>query len=165
MIFVTVGSQLPFDRLIRGVDHWLGGRAGIECVAQVGHSDVVPRHMQSQPFFPAAEMEDLMRQSDLIVAHAGIGTVITALRLSRPILVVPRQSACGEHRNDHQMATAAALSRRANVYVAMTDAELPLRLDELLVPPSFSGLPLGPHASPSLLAAVREFLDGGAAGA
>ena len=44
MIFVAVGTQLPFDRLIRSVDQW-AGRSRHEVFAQIGPADYVPRNM------------------------------------------------------------------------------------------------------------------------
>ena len=38
MIFVTVGSQLPFDRLVRAVDDWAAGNGGAAAFAQIGAS-------------------------------------------------------------------------------------------------------------------------------
>ena len=35
MIFATVGTQLPFDRLIAAVDRWAGTRPGREVFAQI----------------------------------------------------------------------------------------------------------------------------------
>ena len=40
-----------------------------------------------------------------IVAHAGMGTILTALETGKRLLVMPRRAALGEHRNDHQLAT------------------------------------------------------------
>ncbi len=38
MIFVTVGEQLPFDRLVRAVDEWAAA-SGKEVFAQIGNSE------------------------------------------------------------------------------------------------------------------------------
>ena len=36
MIFVTVGTQLAFDRMIKAVDEWAGARGRTDVFAQVG---------------------------------------------------------------------------------------------------------------------------------
>ena len=40
-----------------------------------------------------------------------MGTILTGLDLGKPVVVVPRLAACGEHRNDHQLATVEKLQR------------------------------------------------------
>lgn len=40
MIFVTVGTQVQFDRLIRTVDEWAGARARSDIFAQIGPSTI-----------------------------------------------------------------------------------------------------------------------------
>ena len=52
------------------------------------------------------ECTDRMVAADAIIAHAGMGTILTALEMGKPLLVMPRRAELGEHRNDHQLATA-----------------------------------------------------------
>lgn len=160
MIFVTVGSQLPFDRLVASVDSWLADRPGVECCAQIGASRLAPRHMRYQAFYPHEALVDVMHAAHLIVAHAGMGSIISALQIGRPILIMPRHSARGETRNDHQVGSAEAFRRRPNVYVAMDEGELHSQLERLREPPAFVGDALGPFAAPPLLENLRRFLDG-----
>ena len=53
---------------------------------------------------------------------------ISAMTHARPILIMPRQAALGEHRNDHQLATADRLKDRTGVFVAADEAALSERL-------------------------------------
>ena len=39
MIFVTVGAQLPFDRLVDTVDAWAGRKGDTEVLAQIAVDD------------------------------------------------------------------------------------------------------------------------------
>ena len=45
MIFVTIGSMFPFDRLIRAMDAFAQANPGTEILAQIGTGDYVPAHM------------------------------------------------------------------------------------------------------------------------
>ena len=72
-----------------------------------------------------------MRSSTAIVAHAGMGTILTALELGKPLLIMPRRAALGEHRNDHQLATAERFAAVDGVKVAFDETEFALKLDEL----------------------------------
>ncbi|MFO1534015.1 MAG: hypothetical protein ABR562_10205, partial [Thermoplasmatota archaeon] len=58
MIFVTVGSQLPFDRLVKAVDAWAGGNGEAAAFAQIGSSSYKPAHMDWAPYLPV----DLFRR-------------------------------------------------------------------------------------------------------
>ncbi len=54
-----------------------------------------------------------------------MGSILTALELEKPIIIFPRRAALGEHRNEHQLATAKKFSGRTEgVYVAFDEAEL-----------------------------------------
>ena len=118
MIFVTVGTQLPFDRLIAAVDAWAGETGVGDVFAQIGPTAYVPRHIEFAQFIPPAECAQRMREADAIVAHAGMGTILNALQLGKPLLVMPRRASLGEHRNEHQSATARRFEELGSVAVA-----------------------------------------------
>ncbi len=61
-----------------------------------------------------------MQAATAIVAHAGMGTILTALEMGKPLLVMPRRAALGEHRNDHQLATASRFAELGRVKVAFS---------------------------------------------
>lgn len=123
MIFLTVGSQLPFDRLVAAMDEVVS-ILGVPAFAQIGRSTYRPRSMEYAQVLPPSEFESRMKAAEIIVAHAGIGTVLQARSFGKPLVVYPRRSALGEHRNDHQVATTRALSSVAGVHVANSRDEL-----------------------------------------
>lgn len=157
MILVTVGGQLPFDRLVRTVDEWAAATGRSDVFAQIGASDYRPRQLEAQAFLEPESFRERFASAGVIVSHAGMGTIIGALEAGKPILVLPRRAALGEQRNDHQLATAERLRERPGVYVAMDEAELRRRLDDVdrLAPaPSIDA-----HASRELLAGLRSFVE------
>jgi UDP-N-acetylglucosamine transferase subunit ALG13 len=158
VIFLTVGSQMSFDRLVSAVDDWAGLHPGVEIIAQIGDSALRPMHVAWQPMFTPDECRDLLRSADLVVAHAGMGTILTALQYGRPMLLMPRRGHLQETRNDHQMATAKQLVGRHGIRIALDHSELDLALDELASIESTE--PIGPWAEDQLLSAVRSFLAG-----
>lgn len=123
MILVTVGMQLGFDRLIRAVDE-LAPTLDMPVVAQTGKGTYQAKNIKTMEGIPPHEFDALIAQTSLIVAHAGIGTVLTAQRFRKPILLFPRRAALGEHRNDHQLATVAQLKGRPGVIVIEDESEL-----------------------------------------
>jgi UDP-N-acetylglucosamine transferase subunit ALG13 len=158
VIFVSVGTQLTFDRLIIAVDEWAGAAPGREVFAQVGPTRLRPRHIEHAQFVSPQECRDRMLAASAIVAHAGMGTILTALEMGKPLLVMPRRAALGEHRNEHQLATAHRLAELGKVEVAFDEHELAVRLDHL---DRISALPrIGPYALDEFVAALRAFIVG-----
>lgn len=158
MIFVTVGEQLPFDRLVRTVDEW-AAVTGKEVFAQTGRSDWKPIHIAHKESLSPEEFKEKFLAAEVIIAHAGMGTIITALDLGKPILVMPRQTLLGEHRNDHQFATAKRFLALNYVSVAFDEAELRGKLDNLeeIVVGQKGKTIIGP--SPLLIKTIRDFID------
>ena len=158
MIFVTVGTQLPFDRLILAVDQWAQRTQGREIFAQIGPTEYQPKSIQWKRDLQPAEFADRIRNADLIVAHAGMGTIIHALRSRTPILVMPRHADKGEHRNDHQIATVRELSERGLIHAAADENELATMLERAGTLEPLPELP--EFASDPLICHVRDFIRG-----
>lgn len=156
MIFVTVGTQLPFDRLVSTVDKWAQLRGRSDLFAQIGPSRLRPKYIRWCEFLDAGQFEQMAAQAEAIVSHAGTGTIITALDLGKPILVMPRRAALRETRSDHQVATVKWLQSRAGVIVAMDETELMARLDEL--PQVVINAGPKPQASSMLLEKIAAFI-------
>lgn len=157
MIFATVGTQGHFDRLIRTVDEWAGLRGRADVFAQTGPSHYRSRHISTEPFIDPAEFRKRVESASLVIAHAGMGSIITALESGKQIIVMPRQAGLGEHRNDHQVATAKRFADQGRITVAFDEKELVTKLDQL---DAFGNIDrLGPQASPHLIAAIRTFIE------
>jgi hypothetical protein len=87
-----------------------------------------------------------------------MGTILSALELGTPTLVMPRRAALGEHRNDHQMATARWFADLGGVTVAFDEAQLLERLDDADWLPG--GARIGESAPQGFIDALRAFIDG-----
>jgi len=118
MIFATVGSMLPFERMIRELDKWAEKNTSIQCFAQIGNGIYQPQHMQWQRKVTSTEYRQRVLESKLVIAHAGIGSIFSALEMDKPILIVPRYSDTKEHTTDHQIHTANRWRNHPNVVVA-----------------------------------------------
>lgn len=111
MIFVTVGTQLPFDRLLDWVSEALSElQITEECIAQVGNTDRNWPGIEKISSVSTSEFSELIETSRLVIAHAGMGTIIQCASIGKPLIIVPRLSKYGEHRNDHQVDTAEKFS-------------------------------------------------------
>ena len=156
MIFLTTGSQMPFDRLVRAVDAWAETHPDRRIVAQIGVTDMVPSHLEARPTVSPSEFARLVDEADLVVGHAGMGTILTAFRHGTPLLVLPRRGDLQETRNDHQFATARRLGDRPGLHVALDEQELVASLDRLSA--AQRPEPISPHASDELIGFVRDFI-------
>ncbi|HBS29614.1 MAG TPA: glucuronosyltransferase [Phycisphaerales bacterium] len=158
MIFVTVGAQMPFDRMVRAVDEWAGERRRGDVFAQIGPTEWRPGHVKWTQFLQPPEFAQRVAEAKVIVAHAGMGSIITAMTTGKPILVMPRRGELKETRNDHQLATAQRFLELGKVAVAFDENELKDRLDRLDEVAAAGRV--GPWASESLLSTVRGFISG-----
>jgi UDP-N-acetylglucosamine transferase subunit ALG13 len=149
---------MPFDRLIRAVDEWATSRARVDIFAQIGPSDFCPKSIGSQRFIDPQEFRNRVQAASGIVAHAGMGTILTALEYGKPIIVMPRRGDLRETRNDHQVATATFLSEQGRVTVAFDERELIQKLDQFDTAQKVERIE--PHASPRLIATIRNFIEG-----
>ena len=125
MILVTVGTQIPFDRLIALVDYWVSDSGTKQkVVAQVGDSVYSSENMTIFKSVEPEQFEKYIHDCDFIISHAGMGSILTALRVKKPIIIFPRKAALGEHRNDHQLATVSSFSNVDGIYVTHNKEEL-----------------------------------------
>ncbi len=123
MIFAIAGTQLPFPRLMGSLDD-MAGRIGRPVLAQTADPAFTPHTIQAVDFLRGAAFEDAMASARLIVAHAGIGAIMAAAHLGKPIILMPRRADLGEHRNDHQIATARRFADVPGITVVQSSEEL-----------------------------------------
>lgn len=152
MILVTAGNDLPFNRLMHNADLWAKAHPDEPLLAQTGRlerSDYVPSFMPWVELLPADRFEQHCREAKLLIAHAGMGSIITALATGRPIVILPRLARLKEHRNDHQLATAKRFIGRAGLFVAWEEADLADAIDQALTAPATSPVDRLPQFAPA----------------
>ena len=157
MIFVTIGSMFPFDRLIRVMDGWAAANPGAELLAQIGTGAYEPGHMPWVRRLDQGEFARTVERAQLVVAHAGMGSVITADQFGKPIVILPRLQEQGEHTTDHQIATADWLRGKPGIHVADRDEDLGPCIAAALAAET-PGQRFAPAASPEFLARIRQYI-------
>jgi UDP-N-acetylglucosamine transferase subunit ALG13 len=125
LIFVTTGTNAgapPFDRLLRHLD----GLAQRELlVVQHGASALRPEGAKCVDYVSFDRFEQLVRSARVVVTHAGVGSILVALRNDKHPYVVPRLARHGEHVDDHQL----ELAQRLDALGAVTLVEDPSALE------------------------------------
>ncbi len=158
MIFVTTGTQEPFDRLLNIVEIF-AKTIDTKIIIQAKTSKKFPSNVEVYEFLSPIEFDNFFVKSDFIVSHAGMGTIISALYKSRPLVIFPRIASLGEHRNEHQMATAKKIKQQGFVHVVFSDEELLLLMKNLVLTENLTPLhKIGQFASTSLLDSLNDFI-------
>ena len=104
--------MMPFDRLVQAMDEWAAAHPDVPVEIQIGRGKYEPRHAKFVRLMPVAEYRQRVADARLFVAHAGMGSIISAIEAGKPLLMLPRLQAQGEHNTDHQLATAASIGAR-----------------------------------------------------
>jgi UDP-N-acetylglucosamine transferase subunit ALG13 len=158
LILVTVGGQLPFDRLIRCVDAWAAQAGPVEVLAQIGDGTYQPQHLRWERSLAPSRFREVFARAEAVIGHAGIGTILTALELEKCLLVFPRRADHGEHRSDHQLGTARYFEQQGHVLAAYDEQEVPQKIDWMRRHGRPGGKPAPPSAA--LITRVRTHLLG-----
>lgn len=132
MIFLTVGTSFPFDRLVRSMDDLVDqDLIDMKIFAQVGRGGYRPRNFESVETLDKMKFDEYFQKADTIIAHAGMGTITMALARHKPILVMPRLKKYRELVNDHQFATAKYFEQLGHVMAVYHSSELLAKLNLL----------------------------------
>ena len=105
MTLVILGTQdKVFPRLLEAIEKQieLGNLKG-EVVVQAGSTKFESKYMKIFDLIPMKQFDELLSKSDLIITHGGVGTILSALRKDKKVIVVPRLAKYQEHENDHQL--------------------------------------------------------------
>ncbi|MEX0287111.1 MAG: glycosyltransferase [Paracoccaceae bacterium] len=161
MIFATVGTQLPFDRLLAGLNSWAARNPGVPVFAQTGTSRGRFPHLDTVNHLSQPDFATRFSAARLIVSHAGMGTILSAAELGKPLILMPRRLKFDEHRTDHQQDTAAEMARLSNVAVVADGEALHQALDRALAqgfPLARSGAETSSPKLEPLLDVIRDFV-------
>ena len=144
MILVTIGTQAPFDRLIKIIDD-LAIDINEPVIAQVYGGQYQPHNINTVDFLSPKEFEELFEKARIIISHAGMGTIISALFKEKPIIIFPRLASFQEHRNELGYA-----------YVAYDQKQL----KDLLLNNDLKVLHrIGETASTSLIQSIEHYIE------
>jgi UDP-N-acetylglucosamine transferase subunit ALG13 len=125
MIFLTVGTQFPFDRLVKAVDELVGeGLLFEEVFGQIGDARHKPRHFAFVRCLEKEAYDEHFREARAIISHAGVGTIAMAIELGKPLLVLPRRRDHGEVVNDHQAGLASRFDQLGHILAAEDESDL-----------------------------------------
>jgi len=105
-----------FDRLIKKMDE-IAERLEERVIMQIGYGKYIPKNAIYFRFTNREKIEELVANARIIVSHAGIGSILLAMKYRKPLVLVPRRKEYGEHIDDHQMEIARELEGKAGITV------------------------------------------------
>lgn len=161
MIFASVGSMLPFDRLVQAVDEWAAANPSEEVYLQIGRGEYEPKHAPFVRMMPHTEYRQRLETCDLFVAHVGMGSILQSLEVKKQLLMLPRLASLREHTTDHQLHTAARFRDVEGLLIVDDTAALQSAMTRLLREPLASSAGLSRYAPQPLIDYVAGFLTAG----
>lgn len=113
MIFICVGSrEYQFNRLLKKIDELIEQETiENDVFAQIGQSTYLPKYYRYKRFLSSKEFQRKQKEADLIISHAGTGALMSALKIEKKVIAVPRLEKFGEHTDDHQIQIASVLDK------------------------------------------------------
>jgi UDP-N-acetylglucosamine transferase subunit ALG13 len=105
MILVLLGTfPIPFERPLRELDRLCAhGLITEDVIVQNGYTDFTSVHLTLRPFIAPDQLLGLYERANLIITHAGTGSLIKGIKRGKTVIAVPRLLKLGEHIDDHQM--------------------------------------------------------------
>ena len=153
MILVTIGLMYGFDRLIKEMDE-IAGRIDEEVIMQIGETEYEPKNTKHFRFAPREKMGGLYEDARVVVCHAGVGSILTALEHDKPVIAVPRRKKYSEHVDDHQLDIAGEMEKEGRIRVVCDVGELVGALDGVSIA---SGIKVTTKGE--LVKALREYIN------
>ena len=88
MILILLGTQdKPFTRLLETVDKAIKkGDIKEEVIAQIGFTKYSSENIKTFDLIPKDEYEKIISEADLIITHAGVGSILTGLKKNKKVI-------------------------------------------------------------------------------
>lgn len=105
MILVLLGTfTIEFKRPLIEIERLCKeGKLKEQVIVQNGHTSFQSEYLDIRPFMAPHELEELYQQADIIITHAGTGSIVRGVKLGKKVIAIPRLSSKGEHVDDHQL--------------------------------------------------------------
>lgn len=145
MIFVSLGTQdKPFNRII---DYVISLKENLKelqsekIIIQLGQTKLLKsdneriknlENITIYDMLKPEKMKDIIKDSDIIITHAGVGTIMECLEMGKEIIVVPRKVENLEHVNNHQEEIAFEMEKKGFLTKVDTYEELENKISILL---------------------------------
>ena len=133
MILVLLGTQNnSFYRLLEEVQKCIDEDIiKDKVIVQAGSTKFESKDMEVFNLIEQDKFNILMEQADTIITHGGVGSIVTAVKLGKKVIAVPRLKQYGEHVNDHQIQIVETFSNQGFIKGIKDVSELKETLREI----------------------------------
>ena len=123
MIFVTLGTQdKSFKRLLEEIDKQIKlGNITDEVIVQSGYTNYKSDNMKIFKMIPMKEFDKYIKKCDLLITHAGVGSIMSGLINNKKVIAAPRLKKYKEHTNDHQLDIASSFKKDGYILTTNID--------------------------------------------
>ncbi|MBR3250062.1 MAG: hypothetical protein IKF83_05180 [Clostridia bacterium] len=132
MILVLLGTQNnSFHRLLEEIDNNIkNGNIQDEVIVQAGFTKYNSKNMQIFDMLPKNEFDELIKKADLVITHGGVGSIMSAIKMGKKVIAVPRLKKYEEHVNDHQLEIISTFKKQGLIIGINDVKQLPKALKE-----------------------------------
>ena len=133
MILAMLGTQNnDFHRLLDEIERNIeNGNINEEVIVQAGFTKYKSNKMKIFAVTSKKNLEDLIKKADLIITHAGVGSIEMSLEQNKKVIAVPRLKKYKEHVNDHQKDIEGELNKRGWIIGINDVSELGIALKKV----------------------------------
>lgn len=105
MILVLLGTfPAPFLRPLKEIEQLCkDGFISENVIVQNGYTAFKSQFLTFRPFISPDDLDDLYKEANLIIAHAGTGSLIKGLKFNKKVIAIARLAKFGEVVDDHQV--------------------------------------------------------------
>lgn len=105
MILVLLGTfKIDFYRPIIAIENAVkDGDIREEIIIQAGHTAFTSEFLIMRSFIDPKELDQLYDRAEIIITHAGVGSILKGFKMHKKIIAIPRLYKFKEHVDDHQI--------------------------------------------------------------
>lgn len=135
-ILVTMGTakEYNFRRLLAIIDSLCDKNVidSKNLIVQSNDKGYVSKNYKILQTMPNDEFKEMMSAADIVISHAGTGTVMAALKLNKKLILFPRLKQYGEIIDDHQLQICQLVAKKNYAMVAKNEEELEKALRDII---------------------------------
>ena len=122
--FVSIGNaNQSFSRLLEAIAVLAEqGELPLPVIVQHGHTPFVSTSCKAIDFMAMEDFSEYVQSAELLIIHAGAGSMIHACQAGKVPVVMPRRACFAEHIDDHQVELVAAFEQ-SGLVVRIDDEE------------------------------------------
>ncbi len=157
MILVLLGTQNnSFTRLLKAIQDNIDKKVITDkVIVQAGFTKFDSKDMKIFSMMSKKELSKLQDEADLIITHAGVGSIISSLEKGKKVIVVPRLKRYNEHVNDHQIQIAKKFKQQGYVkyVINLKNLEKVIKSMENFIPKAYK------KSESDIISIIENYID------